>query len=54
MIADRPPIAKDKVRYFGEVVALVVADKEDEAQAAVELIKVEYEPAGCRILSKTR
>jgi len=44
MITDRPPIARDKVRYFGEVVALVVADKEDEAQKAVNLIEVEYEP----------
>ncbi|HZX20800.1 MAG TPA: xanthine dehydrogenase family protein molybdopterin-binding subunit [Clostridia bacterium] len=44
MITDRPPIARDKVRYFGEVVAVVVADKEDEAQKAVNLIEVEYEP----------
>lgn len=44
MISDRPPIAKDKVRYFGEVVALVVADNEDEALAAVNLIEIEYEP----------
>jgi CO/xanthine dehydrogenase Mo-binding subunit len=44
MITDRPPIARDKVRYFGEVVALVVADKEDEARKAVNLIEVEYEP----------
>lgn len=44
MINDRSPIAKDKVRYFGEVVALVVADNEDEAWVAVNLIEVEYEP----------
>lgn len=44
MINDRLPIAKDKVRYFGEVVALVVADNEDEALVAVNLIEVEYEP----------
>ena len=44
MINDRPPIAKGKVRYFGEVVALVVANNEDEAWAAVNLIEVEYEP----------
>ena len=44
MIADRAPIARDRVRYSGEVVALVVADKEDEAWAAVNLIEVEYEP----------
>ena len=44
MISDRAPIAKDKVRHFGEVVALVVADNEDEASTAVKLIGVEYEP----------
>lgn len=44
MINDRRPIAKDKVRYFGEVVALVVADTEAEALAGVNLIEVEYEP----------
>lgn len=43
MISDRPPIAKDIVRYFGEPVALVVANNEDEAVAAVHLIEVEYE-----------
>ena len=30
MISDRPPIARDRVRYFGEPVALVVANNEDE------------------------
>lgn len=44
MISDRPPIARDRVRYFGEPVALVVANNEDEAAAAVHLIEVEYEP----------
>ena len=44
MISDKPPIAKDIVRYFGEPVALVVANNEDEAAAAAHLIEVEYEP----------
>lgn len=44
IISDRSPIAKDKVRHFGEVVSLVVADNEDEAFVAVNLIEVEYEP----------
>ncbi len=43
-IEDRPPIAAGKVRYFGEPVAVVVADSELEACRAAELIKVEYEP----------
>lgn len=44
MIHDKPPIARDKVRYFGEPVAVVVANSEEEAMMAVHLIKVEYEP----------
>ena len=44
MIKDRPPIARDKVRYFGEPVAVVVANSEEEAMRAVHLIKVDYKP----------
>ncbi len=43
MIHDRPPIARDKVRYFGEPVAVVIANCEDEAMKGVSLIDVEYE-----------
>lgn len=43
IIDDRPPLAKDKVRYCGEPVALVVADCEQTAKRAASLIKVEYE-----------
>jgi len=43
-ILDRPPIAIDKVRYNGEPVAVVVADSEAEAEKAVQLIKIQYEP----------
>ncbi|SNS96830.1 CO or xanthine dehydrogenase, Mo-binding subunit [Anaerovirgula multivorans] len=44
IIRDCPPIAIDKVRYYGEAVAVVVADSEQEAMAAAKMIKVEYEP----------
>lgn len=44
VLEDRPPLAINKVRYFGEPVALVVANSEREAMHAVKLIKVEYEP----------
>lgn len=44
IIEDRPPIARDKVRYFGEPVAVVVANSEQEATKALKLIKVDYEP----------
>jgi len=43
VIEDRPPLAIDKVRYFGEPVALVVANSEREAMHAVKMVKVEYE-----------
>ncbi|WCN36279.1 xanthine dehydrogenase family protein molybdopterin-binding subunit [Aneurinibacillus uraniidurans] len=42
-LEDRPPIAVDKVRYYGEPVAVVVADHEFQAKRAAEMIKVEYE-----------
>lgn len=44
VIADRPPIAKNKVRYFGEPLAVVVANSEAEAMKAIKLIKVIYKP----------
>ncbi len=43
-IKDRPPLAFDKVRYYGEPVAIVVADNESIAKQASELIDVTYEP----------
>jgi CO/xanthine dehydrogenase Mo-binding subunit len=43
-LEDRPPIAIDKVRYYGEPVAVVVADYEFQAKKAAEMIKVAYEP----------
>jgi len=44
VLEDRPPIAKDKVRYYGEPVAVVVANTEQEAMESLKLIKVEYDP----------
>lgn len=43
LLADRPPIALDKVRYYGEPVAIVVADTRQHAKTAANLIQVEYE-----------
>ncbi|MFS1511432.1 xanthine dehydrogenase family protein molybdopterin-binding subunit [Chengkuizengella sp. SCS-71B] len=43
-IRDRPPIAFDRVRYCGEVVAVVVADSPAIAKRASSSIKVTYEP----------
>lgn len=44
LIEDRPPLAREKVRYYGEPIALVVADSEFTAAKAVSLIQVEYKP----------
>lgn len=41
---DRPPLAKDKVRYWGEPIALVVARNEAAARRAASLIKGRYKP----------
>ncbi len=44
LLEDRPPLAKGRVRYYGEPVALVVAENELIAAKAVSLIKITYEP----------
>ena len=42
-LCDKPPIAREVVRYFGEVVAVVVASTYKEACAARDKIKVTYD-----------
>lgn len=44
VLEDMPPIARGKVRYYGETVAVVVADHEYQAMQAVSKINVEYVP----------
>ncbi len=44
VIADMPALAVGKVRYFGEPVAIVVAEEEWQAAQAAKQIKVEYTP----------
>lgn len=39
-----PLIAHDRVRYMGEVIALVAAETPEAAEAATRLIQVEYRP----------
>jgi len=39
-----PVLTAERVRYQGEPIALVAAESETQAQAALEAIKVEYEP----------
>ena len=43
-IAEYPCIAKDTVRYTGDIVAVVVAEDRYQASDAMELIEVDYEP----------
>ena len=42
--ADQPVLAIDRVRYFGEPVALVAAEHPERARRAAEKIVVTYEP----------
>ena len=44
IIPDQPVYADDKVRYRGEIVALVAAGSEEIAAEAAALVRVEYEP----------
>ncbi|MDJ0904837.1 MAG: molybdopterin-dependent oxidoreductase [Woeseiaceae bacterium] len=43
VIDDWPVLCDDKVRYAGDAVAIVAADSEEIAAAAIDLVKVEYE-----------
>jgi xanthine dehydrogenase YagR molybdenum-binding subunit len=38
----RPPLEDDQVRYYGQYVAVVVADTMEQARAAAEAVKVKY------------
>ena len=42
--ADQPVLAIDRVRYFGEPVAIVAADSPEQARRAAERIRVAYAP----------
>src|SRR5438105_4906501 len=39
-----PALVRDRVRWVGDYVAFVIAEKPDQAADAAELIAVEYEP----------
>jgi CO/xanthine dehydrogenase Mo-binding subunit len=42
--ADQPVLAIDRVRYFGEPVAVVAAEHPEQALRAAEKVRIEYEP----------
>lgn len=41
---DQPVLCKDKVRFVGDAVAFILAETEERAKEAAELVEVEYEP----------
>ncbi|HYY76437.1 MAG TPA: molybdopterin cofactor-binding domain-containing protein, partial [Gaiellaceae bacterium] len=41
---DQPVLAFDRVRYFGEPVAVVAAESPEQARRAADKVQVEYEP----------
>ena len=41
---DQPVLAFERVRYFGEAVALVAAEEPEQARRAAAVVRVEYEP----------
>jgi carbon-monoxide dehydrogenase large subunit len=43
IVPDRPALAKGKVRYVGDPVAVVIADTAHNALSATELVSVDYE-----------
>jgi CO/xanthine dehydrogenase Mo-binding subunit/aerobic-type carbon monoxide dehydrogenase small subunit (CoxS/CutS family) len=43
-VPDQPVFAHDFVRFTGDPIALVLAETREQAAAAVDLVKVEYEP----------
>src|SRR5262245_18392209 len=43
VVKDQPVVAKDRVRYVGEVISAVAAEGRDIAEEALDLIDVAYE-----------
>src|SRR4029077_12899477 len=41
---NRPPLARDRVRFVGDIVAMVVAETKAQAVDAVEAVIVDYDP----------
>lgn len=44
VVWDQPPLARDRVRYVGEPVALIAAARPEIAEEAARLIAIKYEP----------
>jgi carbon-monoxide dehydrogenase large subunit len=46
---ERPVLARDKVRFVGEAIAMVVADSLDAARDAAELIELDYDELAAHV-----
>lgn len=44
LVDDQPAIPKERVRYFGEPIAAVLAETPETARQCAEMVHVEYEP----------
>jgi aldehyde oxidoreductase len=44
LVADRPVLCKDKVRYIGDPILAVAADTRENAEAALKKVRVQLEP----------
>ncbi len=44
VVWDQPPLARDRVRYVGEPIAVVAATSPEAAEEAAQQIAIEYEP----------
>jgi aldehyde oxidoreductase len=44
IVADRPVLCKDKVRYIGDPILIVGAETKAQAEAAISVVRVELEP----------
>jgi carbon-monoxide dehydrogenase large subunit len=41
---NRPPLARDKVRFVGDIVAMIVAESKAQAMDAAEAVIIDYDP----------
>src|SRR5208282_5032105 len=44
VIPDQPVLCSDKVRFLGDAIAVIAAESEEIAEAAVQLVEIDYEP----------
>lgn len=50
MTEEEEILCKDKVKYYGQAAAIIVADREKTATKAAQLVKIKYKPASTKPL----